>query len=193
MLSDDLVRVVREAVQPEHASLWLRQPKQEKKFYRKSYRNGPVTPALYSGCMSYGEKRGKIRMRLSTLIRWGGPMAIVSGVFTMFSDYLGLTIYVPGLGETANTGYQAVGSGVILFALTLLIVGMMGLYAGQPKPSGARVIEYGDGHARYVLAEVEEPRPAEPTGERARPSRSTGARVASARRHRTARREAQRA
>jgi hypothetical protein len=82
-------------------------------------------------------------MKLSTVIRWGGPVAIVSGVFTMFSDLLGLTIYVPGLGEAANTGYQAVGAGVILFALTLLVVGMVGLYAAQPKPGGPRVLEIG--------------------------------------------------
>ena len=107
-------------------------------------------------------------MRLSTLIRWGGPVAIVSGVFTMFSDLLGLTIYVPGLGEAANTGYQAVGSGVILFALTLLVIGMVWLYATQPRPGGPRVIEYGDGHARYVLAESEEPGLAQPDGERGR-------------------------
>src|SRR3990170_3455848 len=93
--------------------------------------------------MSLGEKRGETRMRLSTLMRWGGPVAIVSGVFTMFSDLLGLTIYVPGLGEAANTGYQAIGSGVILFALMLLVVGMVGLYAGQPRPGGPRVIEIG--------------------------------------------------
>jgi hypothetical protein len=89
------------------------------------------------------EKRGETQMRLSTVIRWAGPVAIVSGVFTMFSDLLGLTIYVPGLGKAANTGYQAVGAGVILIALTLLIVGMAGLYARQPRPDGPRVIEIG--------------------------------------------------
>src|SRR5215208_5668597 len=93
--------------------------------------------------MSFGEKRGETQMKLSTVMRWGGPVAIVSGVFTMFSDLLGLTIYVPGLGEAANTGYQAVGAGVILIALMLLIVGMAGLYAGQPKPGDPRVIEIG--------------------------------------------------
>ena len=82
-------------------------------------------------------------MKLSTIVRWGSPVAIVGGVFTMFSDLLGLTIYVPGLGEAANTGYQAVGAGVILIALMLLIVGMAGLYAGQPKPGDPRVIEIG--------------------------------------------------
>jgi hypothetical protein len=93
--------------------------------------------------MSIREERGETRMKLSTIVRWGGPVAIVSGVFTMFSDLLGLTIYVPGLGEAANTGYHAVGAGVILFALTLLVVGMVGLYAGQPRPGGPRVIEIG--------------------------------------------------
>ena len=89
------------------------------------------------------EKRGETQMKLATILRWGGPVAIVSGVFTMFSALLGLTIYVPGLGEAANTGYQAIGAGVILIALMLLVVGMVGLYAGQPKPGDPRVIEIG--------------------------------------------------
>jgi hypothetical protein len=122
-------------------------------------------------------------MRFSTVIWWAGPVAMVSGVFTMFSDLLGLTIYVPGLGEAANTGYQAVGAGVILFALTLLVVGMVGLYAGQPEPGGPRVIEYGDGHARYVLTQLEEPGPAPLAGERVRAVEARGAAV---RRHRVA-------
>jgi hypothetical protein len=140
--------------------------------------------------MSLEEKRGETRMRLSTLVRWGGPVAIVSGVFTMFSDLLGLTVYVPGLGEAANTGYQAVGAGVILFALMLLVVGMIGLYAG--RPGGPTVIEYGDGHARYVLAEFEESHPTKPAAERARVSQRDVSRVVKAggvamRRHRSAR------
>jgi hypothetical protein len=93
--------------------------------------------------MSLEYERGETQMKLSTVLQWGGPVAIVSGVFTMVSDLLGLTIYVPGLGEAANTGYQAVGAGVILIALMLLIVGMAGLYAGQPKPGDPRVIEIG--------------------------------------------------
>jgi hypothetical protein len=93
--------------------------------------------------MSLEYERGETQMKLSTVMQWGGPVAIVSGVFTMVSDLLGLTIYVPGLGEAANTGYQAVGAGVILIALMLLIVGMAGLYAGQPKPGDPRVIEIG--------------------------------------------------
>jgi hypothetical protein len=50
-------------------------------------------------------------------------------------------------------GYHAVGSGLFLFVLTLLLVGMIGLYAGRGDSSDAKVIEYGDHHARYVLVE----------------------------------------
>lgn len=120
-------------------------------------------------------------MKISALGRWVGPAAIASGVFMVFSDLLNLTIYVPGLGEAANTGYQAVGLGVILLAMTLLLVGMIGMYARAAAPAGgARVIEYGDARARYVLAEPEEPQSAEAAGTHPR------ARGAAARPHRTA-------
>ncbi len=89
------------------------------------------------------------------LMRWAGLAAVVGGMFMTFSDLLNLTIYVPGLGEAAHTGYQAVGSGVILLALTLLFVGMVGLFAGSARPDGPKVIEYGDARARYVLAGFE--------------------------------------
>lgn len=92
-------------------------------------------------------------MKIQSLVRWVGPAAIAGGVLMVFSDLLNLTIYVPGLGEAANTGYQAVGAGVILFALTLLLVGMVGLYARTGPADGNRVIEYGDARARYVLVE----------------------------------------
>ncbi len=95
-------------------------------------------------------------MKVSVMMRWVGPAAIAGGVLMMFSDLLNLTIYVPGLGEAAHTGYQAVGSGVILFALMLLLVGMVGLYARSAPADGQRVIEYGDAHARYVLVELTE-------------------------------------
>ncbi len=125
-------------------------------------------------------------MKVSTMMRWVGPAAIAGGVFMVFSDLLNLTIYVPGLGEAANTGYQAVGLGVILFAMTLLLVGMVGLYARSAPAAGGRVIEYGDAHARYVLAEFEEPLPAETTGVRDHAGRPEMARSVAARHHRTA-------
>lgn len=127
-------------------------------------------------------------MKISALGRWVGPAAIAGGVLMVFSDLLNLTIYVPGLGEAANTGYQAVGLGVILFAMTLLLVGMAGLYARSAPAGGAKVIEYGDARARYVLAEeFEEPQPAESTGTRTGSKRPGSARGVVARPHRTAR------
>ncbi len=126
-------------------------------------------------------------MKISDLGRYVGPAAIASGVLMIFSDLLNLTIYVPGLGEAANTGYQAVGLGVILFAMTLLFVGMVGLYARSAPVGGARVIEYGDARARYVL--TEEPVLSEDTGagERAGSKRPEGVSAAAARPHRSAR------
>lgn len=90
------------------------------------------------------------------LVRWAGLAAVVGGMFMTFSDLMNLTIYVPGLEETAHTGYQAVGNGVILLALTLLFVGMVGLFARSPRPGGPTVLEYGDRHARYVRIEFSE-------------------------------------
>ena len=128
-------------------------------------------------------------MKVAAMMKWAGPASIASGVFMVFSDLLNLTIYVPGLGEAAHTGYQAVGSGVILLALTLLFVGMVGLYARSGPADGARVIEYGDARTRYVLTEFEEPQPAETTGilDRAGGKRSESVRVLASRQHRTAR------
>jgi hypothetical protein len=81
-------------------------------------------------------------MKASTVMRWVGPAAIAGGVLMVFSDLLNLTIYVPGLGEASHTGYQAVGSGVILIALTLLLVGMIGLYARQSPPTRTGVLRH---------------------------------------------------
>ena len=103
------------------------------------------------------------------MMRWTGLAATVGGMFMVFSDLLNLTIYIPGLGEASHTGYQAVGSGVILLALTLLFVGIVGLFAGSARTDGPKVIEYGDAGTRYVLAEFEPLRP-EAFGVRARAS-----------------------
>ena len=116
-----------------------------------------------------GFYEGEDEMKVSAIVRWAGPAAIVGGVFMMFSDLLNLTIYVPGLGKASHTGYQAVGSGVILFALTLLLVGMVGLYARQPSSTGARVIESGVGYPRY-----DGPLPEEGVEERQHPAGRDG-------------------
>jgi hypothetical protein len=95
-------------------------------------------------------------VNLSTLIRWAGPAAIGGGVFMVFSDLAGLPIHIPYLSHDAPTGYDAVGTGLVHFALVLLLVGMVGLYAGRPGPRAGRVIEYGDARTRYVLIEEED-------------------------------------
>jgi hypothetical protein len=94
-------------------------------------------------------------VKLSMLIRWVGPAAIGGGVFMVFSELSGLPIQMPYLSQDTPTGYAAVGSGLVLFALVLLLVGMAGLYAGRPGPRAGRVIEYGDARGRYVLIEEE--------------------------------------
>jgi uncharacterized protein (DUF58 family) len=95
-------------------------------------------------------------VNLSTLIRWAGPAAIGGGVFIVFSELAGLPIQMPYLSQDTPTGYGAVGSGLVLFALVLLLVGMVGLYAGRPGLRAGRVIEYGDARTRYVLIEEED-------------------------------------
>lgn len=79
-------------------------------------------------------------MKVSAFMRWVGPAAIAGGVFLVLSDLSGLPVTIPYLSTTSPSGFDAVGSGLILIALTLLLVG---LYAKAPAPDRARVIEYG--------------------------------------------------
>jgi hypothetical protein len=99
-----------------------------------------------------------MKAKVSAVMWWVGPLAIVGAVFAVISDQVGLVVHLPEMGKDAM-GYHAVGSGLFLFVLVLLLVGMLGLYAHQPEGS-AKVLEYGDPHVRYVLAELadEEPR-----------------------------------
>lgn len=92
-------------------------------------------------------------MKFSTIFRWIGPAAIAGGLFMVLSDLSGLPVYIPYLSQGTPTGYGAVGGGLILFAMMLLLVGMIGLYARRPDPDGPKVIEYGDGRGRYILVE----------------------------------------
>ena len=82
-------------------------------------------------------------MKVSVLMRWVGLVAIAGGVFLVLSELSGLPITIPYLSMTSPSGFDAVGSGLILVALTLLLIGMAGLYAKGPAPYRARVIEYG--------------------------------------------------
>src|SRR5829696_5655220 len=88
--------------------------------------------------------REEKRMKISVLMRWVGPAAIAGGVFMVLSELSGLPITIPFLSTTEPTGFDAVGSGLILVALTMLLIGMIGLYARVPDPNAAKVIEYGE-------------------------------------------------
>jgi len=90
-----------------------------------------------------GSRREERRMKVSDVMRWVGPAAIAGGVYLVLSDLSGLPISIPYLSTTSPSGFDAAGSGLILIALTLLLVGMAGLYAKGPAPNTAKVIEYG--------------------------------------------------
>ena len=89
-------------------------------------------------------------MKVSAMMRWVGPAGIAGGVFLVLSDLSGLPITIPYLSSTSPSGFDAVGSGLILVALTLLLVGMAGLYARTPNPNGAKVKEYGEAYQEDV-------------------------------------------
>ena len=93
--------------------------------------------------------------KIQAMMKWVGPAAIVGGTFAMISDQVGLVVHLPEVGHD-TMGYHAVGSGLFLLVVTLLFVGMLGLYARRPDPRDAKVIEYGDARARFVLVEEEE-------------------------------------
>lgn len=104
--------------------------------------------------MSYRRPRdgneGVMETKVRAIMKWVGPAAIVGAMFTVLSDQVGLVVHLPEMGND-SMGYHAVGSGLFLLIFTLLLVGMFGLYARRPEPGAARVLEYGDAHARYVL------------------------------------------
>jgi len=79
-------------------------------------------------------------MPLSTLIRWGGLAAILSGLLLMVADFLNLAI---GFGsdepfsEVVTTGIYTFQSVLNLFASVLLLMGLVGLYARQSDAAGS--------------------------------------------------------
>jgi hypothetical protein len=97
----------------------------------------------------------KQESKIRAMMKWVGPAAIVGGTLTVISDQMGLVVHLPEMGHD-TMGYHAVGNGLFLLVVTLLFVGMLGLYARRPDPRDARVIEYGDATARYVLVEEDE-------------------------------------
>jgi hypothetical protein len=93
-------------------------------------------------------------MKLSTFARWIGPAAIAYGLFLVVSDMAGMPmpLFDPGV---APTGSSVVGSGLILWALVMLLVGMIGLYTRllTGGDSGRKAAER---EARYREWELDE-------------------------------------
>ena len=77
-------------------------------------------------------------MQLSTILRWVGPAAIAYGLFLVVSDMSGLPMPLLDPEEVVPMGSSVVGSGLILWALVLLLVGMIGLYARLTEGDAAR-------------------------------------------------------
>jgi hypothetical protein len=67
-------------------------------------------------------------MRFSTIARWIGPAAIAYGLFLVVSDMSGMPLPLLDT-DIVPTGSLVMGSGLILWALVMLLVGMIGLYA----------------------------------------------------------------
>lgn len=79
------------------------------------------------------------QINLRTILRWAGPAGIGFGVFLVFSAMSGMPINIPFV-TAPNDGFELVGSGLVLFALVMLLVGMVGLYARESEPGAAKVI-----------------------------------------------------
>ncbi len=86
----------------------------------------------------------KFQIKLSTILRWAGPAGIGFGVFLVFSALSGLPIEMPFISPESMPGFEVVSSGLVLWALVMLLVGMAGLYAREPEPGAAKVIEWED-------------------------------------------------
>ncbi len=78
-------------------------------------------------------KKAMKGIKLSTILRWVGPAGIGFGVFLVFSAMSGMPINIP-LVTAPNDGFELVSSGLVLWALIMLLVGMAGLYAREPEP-----------------------------------------------------------
>ncbi len=84
------------------------------------------------------------RIKLSTILRWAGPAGIGFGVFLVFSALSGLPIEMPFISPESMPGFEVVSSGLVLWALVMLLVGMAGLYAREPEPGAAKVVAWED-------------------------------------------------
>jgi hypothetical protein len=93
-------------------------------------------------------------MRLSTIFKWIGPAAIAYGLFLVMSDMSGTPMLLLDPDEVVPMGSSIVGSGLILWALVMLLVGMIGLYVRLADGDAAR--KAADREARYREWELDD-------------------------------------
>ena len=72
-------------------------------------------------------------MASSNLIRWSGLASMGGGVLLIVSDFLELLLAGYELDEAASTGTYVGVTGLTLLGTVLLLVGLVGLYIGQPQ------------------------------------------------------------
>ncbi|MGF1473114.1 MAG: hypothetical protein ACFB50_15425 [Rubrobacteraceae bacterium] len=86
-------------------------------------------------------------MKLTKMLRWIGPAAIVYGLFLVVSDMSGMPM--PLLDpDIVPAGSSVMGSGLILWALVMLLVGMIGLYARLTEGDATRKAADREAHYR---------------------------------------------
>ena len=93
-------------------------------------------------------------MKLSKIFKWVGPAAIAYGLFLVVSDMSGMPMPLLDPEEVVPMGSSVMGSGLILWALVMLLVGMIGLYARLTKGEAAR--KAAEREARYREWELDE-------------------------------------
>ena len=93
-------------------------------------------------------------MKLSKIFKWVGPAAIAYGLFLVVSDMSGMPMPLLDPEEVVPMGSSVMGSGLILWALVMLLVGMIGLYARLTKDEAAR--KAAEREARYREWELDE-------------------------------------
>ncbi len=93
-------------------------------------------------------------MKFSKIFRWIGPAAIAYGLFLVVSDMSGMPMPLLDPEEVVPLGSSVVGSGLILWALVMLLVGMIGLYASLTQGEAAR--KAAEREARYQEWELDE-------------------------------------
>jgi hypothetical protein len=98
--------------------------------------------------------RQEAEMKLTKIFRWIGPAALAYGLFLVVSDMSGMSMPLMDPEEVVPMGSSVMGSGLILWALVMLLVGMMGLYVRLADGVAAR--KAADREARYREWELDD-------------------------------------